>query len=436
MAQGMRYLVILLLLGSVYFAVSVSAQQETEVQGLTASLEELRQFNGVLRLKIALKNSGDKASSGSTALEYGKIMLIDAQSKQKHFGLKDADGHFLAGPISDWNGGGRWFPKVAKGETAFVWVLFEPVASGSKVSVQVPLMLPFDDVLVKDSAPSNTQVVQGSMPPLKARLISARRAEGKLRVNLKISNPSRTVAAGGAIRYTDVFVLDPKSKRKYPPLKDTEGIYQAQPLSDKNDGGRWFASYARPETETLMSIMFPAPPDAVNQVDIVVPGFLPFEAVPLVGSGGASDGGIGVAGQSMALEGVLKDLNAEVTPQEIKINLAADVLFDFDKADLKPEADPQLEKVVTVLRAYPTSQVEIDGHTDGKGSANYNQELSERRAATVAKWLAAHSGPSSASLHTIGFGATRPIAPNTKQDGSDNPEGRAKNRRVEIVVRK
>jgi outer membrane protein OmpA-like peptidoglycan-associated protein len=123
-----------------------------------------------------------------------------------------------------------------------------------------------------------------------------------------------------------------------------------------------------------------------------------------------------------------------VTPQEIKINLAADVLFDFDKADLKPAAEPSLEKVVTVLKAYPTAQVQIDGHTDGKGNASYNQGLSERRAASVAKWLGAHSGLSAANFHTKGWGATKPVAPNTKPDSSDNPEGRQKNRRVEVAI--
>jgi outer membrane protein OmpA-like peptidoglycan-associated protein len=125
-----------------------------------------------------------------------------------------------------------------------------------------------------------------------------------------------------------------------------------------------------------------------------------------------------------------------VTPQEIKINLQGDVLFDFDKADLKPASEPSLEKVVTVLKAYPTAQVQIDGHTDGKGNASYNQGLSERRAASVAKWLGAHSGLNAANLHTKGWGATKPVAPNAKPDGSDNPEGRQKNRRVEITVRK
>jgi outer membrane protein OmpA-like peptidoglycan-associated protein len=361
-------------------------------------------------------------------------MLVDAQVKQKHFAMKDADGHYLGGPISDWTGGGRWYAKIPPGGQALVWVLFEPVTAGSKMTVQVPLMFPFDDVVVTEGAPASGQQVAASVPPLTARLVSAKRSEGQLKVQVKISNPGKTVPSGSTVRYADTFVFDPTSKQKYLLLKDTEGVFLAQPISDKNDGGRWFASSVRPGADALMSLIFPAPPDSVQQVDIMIPGFAPFEAVSITGTGGGSASGVGVAGKSLGLEGVLKELNAEVTPEEIKINLAADVLFDFDKADLKPAAEPSLEKVVTVLKAYPAAQVQIDGHTDGKGDASYNQGLSERRAASVAKWLGTHSALSAANFHTKGWGATKPVAPNTKPDGSDNPEGREKNRRVEIVV--
>src|ERR1700687_6060231 len=75
--------------------------------------------------------------------------------------------------------------------------------------------------------------------------------------------------------------------------------------------------------------------------------------------------GVGAAmkAQVQELQGALKDLGAKVTGREIKINLAADVLFDFDKADLRPEAGPALEKVVAVFQAYPKASVLIEGHT-------------------------------------------------------------------------
>ena len=141
----------------------------------------------------------------------------------------------------------------------------------------------------------------------------------------------------------------------------------------------------------------------------------------------------GVKAQVGDVQGALKDLGAKVTGREIKINLSADVLFDFDKWDLRPEAGPALEKVLAVLQGYPKAAVVIEGHTDGKGNDQYNQRLSERRAESVRTWLAQHG--SGAAITTRGWGKARPVAPNTRPNGADDPEGRQKNRRVEITVR-
>ena len=143
-----------------------------------------------------------------------------------------------------------------------------------------------------------------------------------------------------------------------------------------------------------------------------------------------------IVGVSLGIESALKDLGAKVVGQEIVIELSADVLFDFDKADLKPAAVDSLTKVAAVLKGMPGSPATIDGHTDGKGQADYNQKLSERRANSVKDWLAKQGGVPASQMTARGFGMTRPIAPNTKNDGSDDPEGRQKNRRVEIRVKK
>ena len=141
------------------------------------------------------------------------------------------------------------------------------------------------------------------------------------------------------------------------------------------------------------------------------------------------------AGQALDLKGVLKDLNAKVIGQEIRIELSADVLFEFDKYDLRAEAVPSLEKVAVVLRSRANSPVTIDGHTDGKGTDAYNQPLSEKRAQAVKDWLVKHGGANGARIATKGWGKTGPAVSNTTPDGSDDPEGRKKNRRVEITVR-
>jgi len=134
------------------------------------------------------------------------------------------------------------------------------------------------------------------------------------------------------------------------------------------------------------------------------------------------------------LNAALKDLGARTTDTEIQIQLNSDVLFDFDKADLRPEALLSLQKVVTVMQSYAAYPCTISGHTDGKGEKQYNQKLSERRAASVKTWLAAHGA--SNSIATRGFGDTQPVAPNKKPNGADDPEGRQKNRRVEIILKK
>jgi outer membrane protein OmpA-like peptidoglycan-associated protein len=144
----------------------------------------------------------------------------------------------------------------------------------------------------------------------------------------------------------------------------------------------------------------------------------------------------GVAGRVDPVAAALQELGARTTEQEIRIEMSADVLFDFDRAELKPEAEASLQKVGTVLRAYGRSQVTVEGHTDAKGSDTYNQRLSERRAAAVVSWLSARAGLGGGRLTARGLGAQRPVASNARADGSDDPEGRRRNRRVEIVVRK
>ena len=136
------------------------------------------------------------------------------------------------------------------------------------------------------------------------------------------------------------------------------------------------------------------------------------------------------------LGGKVDDLRVKESDTEIRIEMSADVLFDFDRADLRKEAVPSLEKVAAMLAEHPRARVAIEGHTDAKGSETYNQKLSERRAGSVARWLRGRKELRGASFAVRGFGATKPVAPNQKPDGSDDPQGRQKNRRVEIVVNK
>lgn len=135
--------------------------------------------------------------------------------------------------------------------------------------------------------------------------------------------------------------------------------------------------------------------------------------------------------------GKAKDLEVKESKTEIKIDLAADVLFDFDKSTLRPSARDALHQAASIISANAGHRtVRIDGYTDSKGSDPYNQRLSDRRAEAVRKWLVTREGLRSVNFVTKGLGARNPVAPNTNPDGSDNPDGRQKNRRVEIIVAK
>lgn len=112
------------------------------------------------------------------------------------------------------------------------------------------------------------------------------------------------------------------------------------------------------------------------------------------------------------------------------IRLDARVLFDFDSDALRPEAGPVLARVAVALKGV-TVPIQVNGHTDAKGSDSYNQDLSERRAKTVAAALAERGV--GAKLVAKGFGESQPIAANELK-GKDNPAGRALNRRVELVI--
>jgi outer membrane protein OmpA-like peptidoglycan-associated protein len=134
--------------------------------------------------------------------------------------------------------------------------------------------------------------------------------------------------------------------------------------------------------------------------------------------------------------GKVQDLEVKETATEVRIDLSADVLFDFDKSDLLPKAQQTLSQAAGVIHDKAKGTVRIDGYTDAKGSDTYNQRLSERRAAAVETWFKTKGNLQSVSFVTRGFGARNSVAANTKRDGSDDPDGRQKNRRVEIVIQK
>lgn len=144
----------------------------------------------------------------------------------------------------------------------------------------------------------------------------------------------------------------------------------------------------------------------------------------------------GIVKRSEKINKTLNELGARETETEFQIQLAGDILFEFDKYDIRQEAEKTLKQIAEVINVYGALEVEILGHTDSRGGDTYNQKLSENRAVAVKNWLVKKGKVNSKILKTAGFGESRPIAPNTQKDGTDNPEGRQKNRRVEIQIKK
>jgi outer membrane protein OmpA-like peptidoglycan-associated protein len=123
----------------------------------------------------------------------------------------------------------------------------------------------------------------------------------------------------------------------------------------------------------------------------------------------------------------LQQLQAKQTSRGMTMTLGGDVLFDTGKAQLKPGADRRLDQVAMYLQENPNRKVLIEGHSDSTGNASANQDLSERRAESVAVALESR-GIASSRIQTAGRGDSAPVASN------DTPQGRQQNRRVELVM--
>jgi len=118
-----------------------------------------------------------------------------------------------------------------------------------------------------------------------------------------------------------------------------------------------------------------------------------------------------------------------VTPRQERIRYSAEVLFDFDSADLRNADIPEVDTYFNNLDRTQISKIVVEGHTDSRGHPDYNVNLSQRRADTVKKYLLSkYSDIQTEKIETVGFGAARPVADN------GNYQGRQKNRRVEFVI--
>lgn len=144
-------------------------------------------------------------------------------------------------------------------------------------------------------------------------------------------------------------------------------------------------------------------------------------------------GEIQTPGEIQVPRGIQAVRVVETARCERRLSVGADALFEFDRWTLSPQAEETLIILLPELEKAGKHPVSIEGHTDAKGADAYNDSLSEKRARTVKQWLVTRRAvPEDATV--AAYGERKPIAPNARPDGSDDPEGRQKNRRVELVI--
>ncbi|MEW6363368.1 MAG: OmpA family protein [Acidobacteriota bacterium] len=216
---------------------------------------------------------------------------------------------------------------------------------------------------------------------------------------------------------------------------DSEAQHQANTTTRTSPRGAATGSTSAQQT-TPSTWVDPEPPSAQALAEQVLAApfntdkvtRLQMSITTIVGhTTGITGFGSSLASQDTSLDKRLQRLGATVTDHDVTIRLPGSILFDFDKAGIRPDAERTLTEVLEVLKAYSQRSVRIEGHTDSIASDAYNRELSERRAAAVRDWLVKH-GLGGSRLRPMGHGESQPVAENT------TPEGRQKNRRVEIVI--
>lgn len=198
------------------------------------------------------------------------------------------------------------------------------------------------------------------------------------------------------------------------------------------------ATASRPPASSASDWIDPEPPDAQALAQSVLGAAwnadkttrLTMRISPLVDrTSGLAGFASNLASRAATVDERLARLGAIVTDTAVTIRLPGAILFDFDSAELRADAEPMLGEVAAIAAALGSRPLRVEGHTDAIASEAYNQRLSEQRAAAVVDWLKAH-GVATARLTAVGRGETAPVATN------DDAEGRQRNRRVEVVILK
>lgn len=131
--------------------------------------------------------------------------------------------------------------------------------------------------------------------------------------------------------------------------------------------------------------------------------------------------------QAKEIENKVPGAKVERVGEGINVEFSEKILFGFNQSTLNATASSNLDKLAVILKDYPDTDIEVQGHTDSKGSDDYNMTLSEKRAGSVAAYLRG-KGIAGSRISTKGYGETAPVASN------DTDAGRAQNRRVNFLI--
>jgi outer membrane protein OmpA-like peptidoglycan-associated protein/tetratricopeptide (TPR) repeat protein len=146
--------------------------------------------------------------------------------------------------------------------------------------------------------------------------------------------------------------------------------------------------------------------------------------------------GESIPAEQLVDEITTKNFQTELVMDRIileKAIVVENIYYDFDSANIRADAAIELNKLARFLQDNPEIKIELGSHTDSRGNDEYNRDLSQRRAESAVNYIISQ-GVDKNRIRARGYGEARPIAPNTNPDGTDNPEGRQKNRRTEIKV--
>lgn len=264
----------------------------------------------------------------------------------------------------------------------------------------------------------------------------------ELKLSLRITNiggESHVIAtdfadidAKSSNSFSHLILVDGQNLKAYFPSQSKQGTYM--------EAGFPSSASIDPGQSINVSVFYPAPPASVTKVDISAPAMVPFNDIPISGTATVLSGEPDPRKVPLNpprienLTSIADDLNGnksvDNSGNQTAIRLNTDVLFALNKAKLSAKAKSLLQGVAKQINSASTTTIKVDGYTDNSGNDAINNPLSQRRAEAVAKELKSLVTRKGVTYQTAGHGSGDPVATN------DTSEGRQKNRRVTVTIRK